>query len=336
VKRGIRLLPPETDLEVAEEIRRCDDPHDYAQSLLSDSEVDNVKVPPQQFILRDFIKKESINLINGFRGCGKSWLALAIANGVTWGEAVGPWESVEAVNTLYVDGEMTFSMLQDRLRMLNVGRSVKSKPRSLFLYPESYAYRIGLERASILKPRWREFILEQSDLLKIELLVLDNLSSLAPGLDENIKMDFDPVNKWLLELRYSGVTTIMLHHTGKRGDQRGTSAHEDHVDVSILLSTPPNHSPQEGCKFIWKPIKDRAHATGDITYIMQLTEDPAGRYHLSYGGIDLLVKDTTKVKEAVALLHANPNLTRKEAYELGISKMSYYRAKDILSSFQPS
>jgi putative DNA primase/helicase len=82
-----------------------------------------------------------------------------------------------------------------------------------------------------------------------KLLIIDNLSSLTPGLDENVKKDWDPVNQWLLDLRAKGIAVIQVHHTGKRGDQRGTSAREDNNDVSIVLKQPDGYSPEEGARF---------------------------------------------------------------------------------------
>ncbi len=44
----------------------------------------------------------------------------------------------------------------------------------------------------------------------IKLWVVDNLASVAGGLDENSRQDWDPVNQWLLELRFAGITTMIL------------------------------------------------------------------------------------------------------------------------------
>lgn len=330
-REGIRLLPPRTDLEVAEEIRRVLNPRDFPQSILTDGEMTNVKVPARKFILQDFIMEESINTINGYRGCGKSWLAMSIANEATWGGKVGPWGVPEPINALLVDGEMAFAMIQERFKLLNEGRDTTTKPRTLFFYPESYAYRIGLNRASILDVAWRDSIQQQCDLLKIGLLILDNLSSLAPGIDENVKMEFDVVNRWLLELRYAGVSTLMTHHTGKSGEQRGTSAHEDHLDVSTLLTLPSNYNLSQGCRFIWKADKDRAQVTGGARYLLHLVPDEIGRLQFVSSGVGLGVEGT-KLSEAEALLHANPEMTYKEAEDIGISAKTFYRAKEILKN----
>ena len=96
----------------------------------------------------------------------------------------------------------------------------------------------------------------------IKLWVVDNLASLTPGIDENIKKDWDPINAWLLELRYAGISTVMLHHTGKEGKQRGTSAREDNIDISIELKKPEGYTPDCGAKFTCHFSKARVGMEG--------------------------------------------------------------------------
>jgi len=114
----------------------------------------------------------------------------------------------------------------------------------------------------------------------VRLWVADNLASLAPGMDENSKQSYDPINQWLLELRFAGISTILLHHTGKGGDQRGTSAKEDNIDCSVYLRRPPDYSVEDGCKFVVSFRKSRvrtadAHLIADTQF--QLTEDTDGK-----------------------------------------------------------
>ena len=122
-----------------------------------------------------------------------------------------------------------------------------------------------------------------------------------------------------------------MHHTGKSGEQRGTSAHEDHVDVSVLLSNPPGYSPAHGCKFIWRATKDRALVTKKTAYVLQLVQNEEGRLEMVAGGADILGRGE-KMEQAISLLETDPNMTQKEAKELGISQKTFYRAKDLLKS----
>jgi hypothetical protein len=72
----------------------------------------------------------------------------------------------------------------------------------------------------------------------------------------------------------------MLHHTDKGGAQRGTSAREDNVDVSILLKRPSNYKPLDGARFVVKFEKARVRtrylpSLADVEF--RLNEDEQGR-----------------------------------------------------------
>ena len=53
----------------------------------------------------------------------------------------------------------------------------------------------------------------------------------------------------LLDLRRRGITVLLIHHAGKSGDQRGTSAREDIMDTVISLRRPREYSMAEGARF---------------------------------------------------------------------------------------
>ena len=316
-----RLVPlkPDTPLDLAERIRKADDPHEYRRSILSEEDFMNIKIPEREHILQGLIVEKTITIINGYRGGGKSWFVAAMANEISWGGQLGPWEVKHALNCLIVDGEMPMSLLQERMEKLNKGKDVRKKPAKWYIYPEAYAYRIGLNRANILDALWRERIHDEVERLNIGFLVLDNLSSLAPGIDENDKTPFDAVNRWLLELRFNGVTIAMTHHTGKSGEQRGTSAHEDHVDMALVLSKPSGYVQDDGCKFTCTPTKDRDFIMKGEGVTMQLIDDPWS------GRTEFTTVVTTRGKgQAVKM---RPEMTRKEAREAGISDRTYYRIK---------
>jgi len=127
----------------------------------------------------------------------------------------------------------------------------------------------------------------------IKLWVIDNLASLAGGIDENIKKDWDPINAWLLDLRFAGIATIMLHHTNKGGGQRGTSAREDNLDNSIILKRPFDYTPEDGCKFIMHFAKARVR-TQDLSLIpdmqFHLTQNETGQLIWTHGNIKVEAK----------------------------------------------
>jgi putative DNA primase/helicase len=90
-----------------------------------------------------------------------------------------------------------------------------------------------------------------------KVVILDNLASLALGINENSKQDWEEINQWLLELRSLRVAVIMVHHSGKSGDQRGTSFREDNIDTTIKLTRPPDYNEEDGARFIVRFTKSR-------------------------------------------------------------------------------
>jgi len=320
-RRRASLIPEGMSLAKAEKVRRTDDPINFRQSVLSEAEFMGILLPERKWILEGLMVEESMTLVNGYRGYGKTWFIQAVANAVTWGSGVGPWKAPNARNAMIIDGEMPMPLLQERMGLLNKGLDIDDKPAILYFYPEAYAYRIGLKRANILDVTWRSRVADCIKDLDIKLLVLDNLSSLAPGIDENDKTPFDPVNRWLLELRFSGIAIMMTHHTGKSGDQRGTSAHEDHVDTALMLEKPEGWSKDMGCAFKCTASKDRAYLMKGASYDLRLEEDEEGRLYFWYN------QEGERTKTVKELIKSGVVENAKDAEAHGFSESTYYRAK---------
>ena len=159
---------------------------------------------------------------------------------------------------------------------------------SVYIYSDAYSNSLGLSKANLLSEQWRTDMKRILTTRGIKLWAIDNLASLAGGIDENIKKDWDPINAWLLDLRFAGIATIMLHHTNKEGGQRGTSAREDNLDNSIILKRPFDYTPEDGCKFVIHFAKARVR-TQDLGLIpdtqFQLREDEAGQLVWTWGSI---------------------------------------------------
>jgi putative DNA primase/helicase len=180
---------------------------------------------------------------------------------------------------------MPFPDVKERTFGLNPGQNRKTP---LYIYSDAYASELGLPRANLLSERWREKMKAILTARGIKLWVADNLASLTRGIDENSKRDWDPINQWLLELRFAGISTILPHHTNKEGGQRGTSAREDNIDISIILKNTFDYVPEDGAKFIVHFTKHRVRTNKlkDIADTQfQLTEDESGLLIWSWGNI---------------------------------------------------
>jgi putative DNA primase/helicase len=246
-------------------------------AIIEADEFTRIELPDKRMFLYPWLTEQSIGLINGWRGVGKTGFAMGLIEAISRGQPFGPWQVGESVPCLYLEGEMPAQDIQERLRYLTHASDRKSP---LYVYSDAYASHLGMPRAHLANPDWRKEM--KSILLAkgVKLWVVDNLASLTAGIDENSKKDWDPINAWLLELRFAGIATYMPHHVGKGGTQRGTSAREDNVDVSMILKRPSNYKPEDGARFIVKFEKARVR-TKDLPLLapveFRLIEDEQGR-----------------------------------------------------------
>jgi hypothetical protein len=227
--------------------------------ILPASEFRDLPLPKRMAYLDPWLKEDSISLVSGWRGIGKTWFSWGIADAISKGEPFGPWKCEKAVPVMVLDGEMPPSDLQERIDALHID---SRRPSPIYIYSDALANQKGIARAYLPSEPWREKMKSILLARHVKLLIIDNLASLAGGLDENAKKDWDPINAWLLELRFQGIATLLLHHTNREGSQRGTSAREDNIDISILLKPPSDYSPEEGCRFVVSFTKARVSQSG--------------------------------------------------------------------------
>lgn len=294
----------------------------FDSAILDITEFSKLQIEKRVEYLSPWLKEGSIGLISGWRGCGKTFLALGILDAVTRGTSFGPWKSETPVPSLLLDGEMLPQDIIERSNDLGFANNDRQNP--LYIYSDAHAAHLGFSRANLTNKSWRDEMQKVLLQKKIRFWIIDNLASLAPGLDENIKLDWDPVNQWLLQLRFAGISTLMLHHLGKTGLQRGTSAREDNLDYSITLKTPHNYSPEDGCHFTTHFSKARVR-TKEMNKIadmeFKLIQDENGKLAWTWGTVKPSIKN-----EILRLL--DEGLTQTKIYtSLNIDKAYVSRVR---------
>ena len=279
-----------------------------------------LNIPPRKVHLAPWLIEASINMICGPRGIGKTMLAFSIIESVARGAAFGPWAAGESANVLYLDGELTMADISERTAYF-VQQNYLSK---LYIYSDHYGNHLGLPSANLLDEDWRKAMKELLLDKNIKLWCVDNIASLAPGIDENSKKDWDPINKFFMELRFAGIGTAFVHHTGKEGQQRGTSGREDNIDISLMLDYPKNYSRENGCNFIAKFTKARIRHR-DLYLIADtefaLFEDSQGSHVWTFNNV--------KTGNKFAILEMiDKGMTQKDiADSLGLDKSYVSRIK---------
>ena len=194
------------------------------------------KFPPVEVYLDPWVQSESIIMISGSRGTGKSLFIMTLLDTLTRGGKFGPWDVLKTVPVLWYEGEMASGLTQGRIRQ--VLQNPKGRRELALILNRAQLLRDGKESGLISNEDFRGRLLDEIVNSGVKVVAFDNLSCLTTDLDENSKKEFDQVNQWFLQLRALGITVIFVHHTGKSGnEQRGTSSHEDAIDVSIVLES---------------------------------------------------------------------------------------------------
>ena len=228
-----------------------------AQFVLTAEQLAALVIPPRPALLDQWLCQGDLGYIFAPRGVGKTWMAMALPGAISCRRPLGLWAAAESTQSssssssdssspsgqedldpnappapdhipvLYIDGEMALKHTQYRARGLDLTKVCHLHHEHLF-NENGTCLNIGEVED---RQRITDLIIQQG----YQVLILDNLSSLASGIDENKGMDYEPLSHWLLELRRRKITVIVIHHAGRNGLMRGHSKREDACSWIIEL-----------------------------------------------------------------------------------------------------
>ena len=214
----------------------------------------SMSIPERGLLLSPILPVQGIGIMYAPRGIGKTFAALSVAVAVASGGAVFNWRAPMPKKVLYVDGEMPAIAMQNRLAALVGGMAIPP---------------LALENLNLITPDLQSRPIPDLStvggqaalepyLKGVDMVVLDNIATLCRTGKENESQSWQTMQAWLQELRRRGITVLLIHHAGKSGDQRGTSAREDIMDTVISLRRPREYSMAEGARFEVHLTKARA------------------------------------------------------------------------------
>lgn len=207
------------------------------------------KLPPREFLLGPWLTRQSLVMVHAWRGVGKTWFSLGLAYAVAAGEQFMGWKATAPRKVLYLDGEMPAPVIQERLGLIVASLDREASPENFILVTPDLQPTPGLI-PDLGTFAGREEIDGLVATQNPDVIVLDNLSAwVRSGERENDAESWRAMASWLMRLRAEGRTVILVHHSGKGGQQRGTSKREDILDVVLSLRRPSDYSPSEGAAF---------------------------------------------------------------------------------------
>jgi hypothetical protein len=136
---------------------------------------------------------------------------------------------------------MHIADIQERARQLRHGLPKLDKSaadKNLYFLARQHQG-AGIQFPSITEQAGQSFILDRLMKQKVDLVVLDNFSTLGEVEDENAASSFNAIQQFLLQLKVQEVATMLVHHTGKAEDNfRGSSKLAATFETIIQLERP--------------------------------------------------------------------------------------------------
>jgi len=172
-----------------------------------------------------------VTILAGRSGDSKSWLTLAWAIAVTCGNTIAGCKC-EMGRSVIVDAE------NGEYAMWRRYQTARGPKTGISVYDGD-----GLNLAEPRHIGWLSKVIHEE---KANLLILDGLRTLAPGLEENNRDSVAPVMANVRRLaRGTQAAIILLHHRGKDlAGYRGHSALRDQTDILYVLE--PDRQDPEG------------------------------------------------------------------------------------------
>jgi hypothetical protein len=272
-------------------------PRDLVPFVVSAAELMRRDMPPRQMLLSTFMPCASFGMVVAPRGIGKSWFALALGVSVSMGRGVFlGWKIHQKAQVLYVDGEMQTIDLRDRIKALGGGQLIGG----LDILPSEELYQAGRPVCLDDKTEQRQIeamleALEQKN-RRPGLIILDNLSTLRRGVDENSNSETQSLVDFLVSLRHRGYAVLVVHHTNKAGKQRGASIIEVPMDYIIELKKPEAGTIfHKGASFELEFSKVRGQMPDCSNFIAVLKADADGTLSFSEDNAASEVSDEVMV-----------------------------------------
>lgn len=224
------------------------------KAIMSDNALITAGIPlppsanPRRQLLTPVIQEGGLVWLYAREKVGKTWLALSIAQAVSLGEKLGPWQAPEAASVLYIDGEMHPDDLQAAIGKVTRGQG----NQATVSFDALCAKKTKRGVINLMDPDWQDEIERRAK--GVRLLILDNFYSLT----NNNVGEFPEVLDFLQRLRAQGTAVLVVDHTNRDGVLQGAHTKERAAETIIELRVPEGKNWRDGLRAI-EVTKARHH-----------------------------------------------------------------------------
>ncbi len=211
-----------------------------------------------EYLIDDFLPKNTLMLMTGRYGVGKSYFNLAVAKKLI----------DDGHKVVIVDVDMPKHIIHQRLKEAGLFELLGNKLH--YVHSTNFPFRIDSKN-----PNWCEF----KNRIEVEnntIVIFDNMKELFPyGEDLNIDSNVIPVMNELKEVRDMCNTIILIHHVSKDSSSihpfKNSGSIADSVDIAYLLERRGNDCVLK-CFKSRIPIKETVKFFIESDFTMQTKE----------------------------------------------------------------
>lgn len=205
--------------------------------------------PKKQYNIYPVLPVQGIAFVFAATGVGKTMFTLNVAYAIAGGGNFLTYTAPKPRKVLYVDGEMSYVDIHQRLMQIVKQQGNLDVPDNFMIFtPDKMIAgneNLPIRMPKICSPEGQAFYSNVIERHNIDVIVFDNLSMLSTvNLDTG--EDLHLINDWQLHLRAQGKSMINVHHAGKdKFGYRGSSRLLDHVDTAISLQAVDDFIPEQ-------------------------------------------------------------------------------------------
>jgi putative DNA primase/helicase len=301
-------------LELMESIKNC---------TMKSSNLKNFKIPPRMSIVGEWFKEYDLGFIHARRGLGKTWFSLNLATAIANNTGFGPWQTHAQLPVLYVDGEMAFESILQRIEAMGASDN-------LYVLNHQSLFHDKRKTLNLADPTAQEAITSLCLEKGIKVVILDNLSCLFSGIKENDNDAWEVVLPWLLLMRNHGISVVIVAHSGRDGkNMRGASRREDAATFIVRLEDVDDASESSiGARFVSVFTKNRNDPTDERRYEWKFepcVENQILITHKEADGIMVLVNwvktgltSASDISDEMGISKGQVSKMAKKAIEIGL------------------
>lgn len=194
-----------------------------------------LQLPERKYLLHPLIMEATINMFYAPRGLGKTFFCLSSGVHMAQGKTFLKFTPEKKATVLYLDGEMQAHEMKKRLKLI----ADEPFPKNFYLVTPDFQELEALPDLSL--KDGQSLVDEMIDEINPDVIFIDNISTFMRSGNENDADSWSSVQPWLIKHRSKGRALILVHHSNKSGDQRGSNKKEDIMDVVGLLSRPDDY-----------------------------------------------------------------------------------------------